>query len=264
MAAGEVTQAMVDFYRIHGAVKLPGLISRKQAASFREEGMKLLLAGPTGELDIDGANQQRVQLWKWNETMRELTMLPRLGAAAERLAGMPLRLWHDDIIAKPPKNEGPTRPHQDMPLWALGNAPGALTAWIALQDTSVEMGCMSFAMGSQHWKDLPKEVAHGHRPDIAKGSLQNVDEVAWLPRITIPLQAGDCTFHNGYTFHMAGPNLTDEWRVAHRVAMVDAAAVYDPHLPHPVIDDLGLDPGDGLPDRAFPLVSGWAGAIDSS
>ena len=50
--------------------------------------MKLLLAGPTGELDIDGANQQRVQLWKWNETMRALTMLPRLGAAAERLAGM--------------------------------------------------------------------------------------------------------------------------------------------------------------------------------
>ena len=153
MAAGDVTQAMVDFYRVHGAVKLPGLISREEAAAYRDEGMKLLLAGPTGELDIDGANQQRVQLWKWNETMRALTMLPRLGAAAERLAGRPLRLWHDDIIAKPPHNDGPTRPHQDMPLWALGNAPGALTAWIALQDTSVEMGCMSFAMGSQHWKD---------------------------------------------------------------------------------------------------------------
>ena len=31
-------------------------------------------------------------------------------------------------------------------------------------------------------------------------------------------------------------------------------------LPHPVIDDLGLDPGDGLPDSAFPLVAGWAEA----
>ena len=149
MSAVEVTQAMVDFYHVHGAVKLPGLISREEAAAYREVAMELLLAGPTGELDIDGANQQRVQVWKWNETLRGLTMLPRLGAAAERLAGMPLRLWHDDIIAKPPHNEGPTRPHQDMPLWPLGNAPGALTAWIALQDTSIEMGCMSFAMGSQ-------------------------------------------------------------------------------------------------------------------
>ena len=76
MSAVEVTQAMVDFYHVHGAVKLPGLISREEAAAYREVAMELLLAGPTGELDIDGANQQRVQVWKWNPTLRGLTMLP--------------------------------------------------------------------------------------------------------------------------------------------------------------------------------------------
>lgn len=258
MAAGEVTHERVEFYRRYGAIKVPGVISRDEAAEFRAVAMELLLAGPTGELDRDGVNHQRVQVWKSNQTLRRLTMHPRVGAAAERLAGVPLRLWHDDIIAKPPHNEGPTRPHQDMPQWPLGNAPQALTAWVALQDTSVEMGCMTFAMGSQRWSDLPKEIAQGHRADIAKGSLQGVAEIAWLPRITIPLEAGDCTFHNGYTFHMAGPNGTDEWRVAQRAAMVEATAVYDPHLPHAVIDNLGLSPGDGLPDDAFPLVAGWA------
>ena len=48
MSAGEVTQAMVDFYRVHGAVKLPGLISRQEAAAYRGVAMELLLAGTDG------------------------------------------------------------------------------------------------------------------------------------------------------------------------------------------------------------------------
>ncbi len=260
MAAAGTSREDVSFYRAFGAVKVRGVISRGAAERFRAEAMKLLNAGPVSELDISGVNEQRPQVWKSNPTLRALTMHLRIGAAAQQLAGVPLRLWHDDIIAKPPKNEGPTRPHQDVPLWPLGEAGNSLSAWVALQDTSVEMGCMTFALGSQRWTALPKDVAHGRQPDAARRWLHGLPEIGWLPRLTIPLQAGDCTFHHGYAFHMAGPNTTDQWRVAQRIAMVDASAVYDPHLPHPVIDGLGLNPGDGLPDHAFPLVADWAEA----
>ena len=107
MAAAGTSREDVSFYRAFGAVKVRGVISRGAAERFRAEAMKLLNAGPVSELDISGVNEQRPQVWKSNPTLRALTMHLRIGAAAQQLAGVPLRLWHDDIIAKPPKNEGP-------------------------------------------------------------------------------------------------------------------------------------------------------------
>jgi hypothetical protein len=49
MAADEVTHERVEFYRRYGAVKVPGVISRDEAAEFRAVAMELLLAGPTSE-----------------------------------------------------------------------------------------------------------------------------------------------------------------------------------------------------------------------
>ncbi|MEH1129512.1 phytanoyl-CoA dioxygenase family protein [Micromonospora sp. CPCC 206061] len=38
-------------------------------------------------------------------------------------------------------------------------------------------------------------------------------ELAWQERVTVPLRAGDCTFHNAYLAHTATPNLTDDPRI---------------------------------------------------
>ena len=57
---------------------------------------------------------QYVDVWRDSEVLRELTLHPRVGAIAEKLARMPMRLWHDHTLAKEPSKAEPTAFHQDQ------------------------------------------------------------------------------------------------------------------------------------------------------
>jgi len=85
-------------------------------------------------------------IWCQDEIMRELTFHPNLTAMATRLAGTKLRIWHDHILAKMPELSAPTAFHQDLVKWPYDRKSMVLSAWISLQDTTVEMGCMSFCL----------------------------------------------------------------------------------------------------------------------
>ena len=75
--------------------------------------------------------------------------------------------------------------------------------------------------------------------------------MTWDKRVTIPLQGGDCTFHNAFTGHMATPNRTDDPRFAHVVIYAPQSSTFNGRK-HIVTDPLGLDVGQTLPDEAFP------------
>lgn len=82
-------------------------------------------------------------------------------------------------------------------------------------------------------------------------------DLQWDERVTMPLRAGDCTFHHGRCAHMATPNLTDEPRVAHVMIYMDESTLYQPRAdgqPHPVTDPLGLIPGAPLDGELFPII----------
>jgi len=53
-----------------------------------------------------------------------------------------------------PELSAPTAFHQDLVKWPYDRKSMALSAWIALQDTTVEMGCMSFLSGSHKSMDV--------------------------------------------------------------------------------------------------------------
>jgi ectoine hydroxylase-related dioxygenase (phytanoyl-CoA dioxygenase family) len=124
----------------------------------------------------------------------------------------------------------------------------ALSAWIALVDVPVERGCMTFIPGAQGRRDLRSQ-------DLSDSDdlMALWPELAFEPRVTLPLRAGDCTFHNGYCPHMAGQNDTDVARVAHIIIYMDAATTYT-GAAHVVTDPLGLQPGDLLAGEMFPAV----------
>ena len=191
---------------------------------------------------------QTVNVWTKNEIIRELTLNPRIGAIAEKLAGVPLRLWHDHTLIKPPVKSAPTEFHQDGPYWPHTNKRNALSCWIALVDVPVERGCMTFIPGSHKRQDLrPQDLADSH-------DLMNIyPELTWEPRVTVPLHAGDCTFHHSYLAHMANANISDVPRVAHIIIYMDADTTFNGSK-HVVTDPLQLKPGDPLDADLFPLV----------
>jgi len=105
---------------------------------------------------------------------------------------------------------------------------------------------MSFMPGQQNRRDI-RAVDLTDRTDL----FQAAEDLTYQPRVTIPLRAGDITFHNGYTPHTANPNDTDEVRLAHVIVYADRELTYN-GKPHVCTDPLGLEVGQQLPDAEFP------------
>ena len=243
---GLVSGELVSAYRQYGFVRVRGVLDQHQVERFRASAEAFLAAHRTESLEQRGAFSQLVNVWQRDDGIRALTLDPRLGRVAAQLAGFPLRLWHDQLLVKEPHNNVATEFHQDRPYWPHAGDRLPLSAWIALVDVPPERGCMTFLPGTQDRTGLRPQDLH-HEDD-----LFTVDpSLRWVPRVTVPLRAGDCTFHSGYTGHMALPNRTDLARIAHVVIYMDEAATYS-GTEHPVTDPLGLAPGDRLAGATFP------------
>ncbi len=236
----------VKQYRERGFVAIQGIISKERAARYREAALELA-ARRRSSFDRK-VFTQLVNAWRESEPLKELTLDPNVASVAETLAGGPLRLWHDQVLIKNPKNSAPTEFHQDQPYWPHANSVRPISAWVALCDVPVERGCMTFIPGSQQRTGLAAQ-------DLTDaGSLMSLSpDLRWEERITVPLKAGDCTFHHGRTAHMATPNFTDDPRVAHVVIFIDAGTTYR-KKPHVVTDSLDLEDGAPLDGELFPRV----------
>lgn len=234
-------------YKNRGFVHVPGIISREEAEEFRQAALKINEQAQS--LHGSPIFNQFVNVWQEDEVMKRLTLHANVSAVARKLAQVPLRLWHDHILIKAPHNQAATEFHQDQPYWPHANSPNALSAWIALCDVPVERGCMSFIPGSFKKKNLEAQNLGDARDLFAK-----CPELEWEERVTIPLRAGDCTFHHGLCAHMATPNHTDEPRVAHIVIFMDATTQYT-GARHVVTDPLELEVGEVLEHELFPIIA---------
>ncbi len=239
-----LSQDTIDAYRRDGFVHIPGAISPEEAERFRAAAVDV--AARSEGLHQGDVFSQHVNVWRDDESMRALTLHPNIGALAEQLTGVPLRLWHDQTLIKKPRVSKPTEFHQDQPYWPHADSPHPISAWIALCDVPVERGCMTFIPGSHTHTELAAQNLQDER------SLMSMcPEMQWMPRVTLPLRAGDCTFHHGRCAHMATPNFTDEPRVAHVVIFIDTTTTYT-GAPHVVTDPLNLTPGRKLEGEMFP------------
>ncbi|MBK1875517.1 phytanoyl-CoA dioxygenase family protein [Pelagicoccus mobilis] len=247
----EISEEHVSGYRRDGFVKVSGILTKEEADFYYQEALGIATA------NNDGTNHvlnQKVNVWRESEIMKSLTFHPNVVSIAKRLAGVPLRLWHDQLLAKNPRSMRATEWHQDQPYWPHRDSPNPISIWIALCDVPVRKGSMSFIPGQQHRAELGTQVLEDSRSLFAMAP-----DLEYEPKITLPLRAGDCTFHHGCCPHMANPNETDEYRLAHVAIFVDQATLYDPTVPgkaskHILTDPLGLEVGTPLAGEFFPEI----------
>ncbi len=244
--ADNLGEEAVEYYRRNGFVRVPRVLAPDEVREFHDAA--IALSKRTESLHKGAIFTQLVNAWREDEVLRRLTLHPNLASIAERLAGVPLRLWHDQTLIKQPHNQRPTEFHQDQPYWPHADSPSSLSAWVALCDVPVERGCMTFIPGSFRRTELRAQNLADPR------SLFEVcPDLEWDERVTLPLRAGDCTFHHSRTAHMANANVTDEPRVAHVVIYMDATTRYTGQ-PHVVTDPLDLKAGQVLEGEMFPRL----------
>lgn len=242
-----VTPEQIASYRENGFLHVPQVLSPDQVETYRDAAADAY--DNVNSLNPDNQMfRQIVNVWQSDDTLRELVHHQGLASIATELAGLPLRLWHDQLLIKKPHNATPTEFHQDAPYWPHAGAKHQLSAWIALVDVPVERGCMTFIPGSHRRTDL-RAIDLTDSSDLFSAA----PDLAYEQRVTVPLRAGDCTFHNGYLAHTANSNDTDEFRYALVNIYVDADVTFDGRG-HVCTDGLGLSAGDPLPEDTFPRL----------
>jgi ectoine hydroxylase-related dioxygenase (phytanoyl-CoA dioxygenase family) len=77
------------------------------------------------------------------------------------LLGTP-RLFRDVLVVKPPRTGAAVRYHQDAAYWTVGPGESAVSVWIALDDATLESGCLKFVPAS-HRQAVAHDIFIGRR-----------------------------------------------------------------------------------------------------
>ncbi|MEO9021346.1 MAG: phytanoyl-CoA dioxygenase family protein [Ginsengibacter sp.] len=165
---------------------------------------------------------QMLNLWQTSSKMKQLMLDQRIGEMVATLAGWDgTRIWHDQALIKRPW-ANPTSWHLDTPFWSFSDRR-ALSIWIALDDATLENGCLYFIPGTYHKTTF-------ENPGIGK----NMDAIfEFYPQfiksksVAVPMKAGSCSFHNGLTIHGAGANMTSGFRRAMACAYMPDGAKFN-------------------------------------
>ena len=132
---------------------------------------------------------------------------------ASQLLGAPVRFWHDQLFCKPAKHGGAVSWHQDFSYWTRTTPMAHLTCWIALDDASVENGCLHYVPGSHNWDLLPiTGLADGM--EAIEEVLSPAQREAFDNAVPMELAAGECVFHHPLAIHGSFANSSARGRRA--------------------------------------------------
>ena len=236
----DLSEKQIMSYRENGFIVIENFLSTEELEEWRKAVMEA-----TGERagkkmpgkdvktgDDDGINadagyfgkvfDQLINLWQTNEGVKKLMLDERIGKMAAQLAGAGgIRIWHDQALFKRPW-ANPTAWHLDTPFWSFSD-PKALSIWVALDDATLENGCLYFIPGSCRVTTF-RNSGIGKNMD---GIFDIYPEVAGMNSVAAPMKAGSCSFHNGLTIHGAGANMTNGYRRAMTCAFMPDGNIYN-------------------------------------
>lgn len=236
-------------YLHSGHLTVPGLLRRDEAAALVEDiqswGEQFLHALPQDQRAwyVDGGVSARTVLRKLDnphhhrDSVRSLARRPALVDMVESLIGPGVSVYFSQVFFKPPEGGGPKPAHQDNFYFGPNDLEGVVTAWIALDDATLENGCLYFGEGTNRGP----VYAHEAPADEPYNLQLPAAILARQPMSPAPVPCGGVSFHHGNTFHQSAPNLSPCWRraialhyVNQRTQFVHPALPYDHGLRLPV------------------------------
>ena len=215
-------------FRRDGYVHLPGVLDEPELAALDEvydafmrgeiavEGRDLndMVTGEFGT-DPSGYAIFNVMLPRRYHPAWQGNVFERVGLSiAEQLCGEGMTLDFDQLLAKQPgRDDAVFAWHQDQAYWIDTDDRRTATCWLALDDSTVDNGCMQFLPGSH------VEPVRPHRPAGASREERHTlvtDLRADDRPLPVPIRRGDMTVHNEGVLHGSGGNrTTDSWRRAY-------------------------------------------------
>ncbi|GMW00444.1 MAG: hypothetical protein AMXMBFR84_15810 [Candidatus Hydrogenedentota bacterium] len=217
-----LTDESVAQYHAQGFVKCPRVLNDEQIAALRT-GLERIRSGENERLEelyeVDDAWKKApdqnvfhfLGAWLIDEAFHDVLFHPRITIPVSQLLGSPrVRFWHDQVFYKPARHPGVVAWHQDYSYWTRAVPQRHLTVWIALDDTTVENGCIHFVPGSHRWPLLPK-LQLLENMEAIKDILTD-EQRAQFSEVPMELKAGECSIHHSMTLHGSYGNGSDRPR----------------------------------------------------
>ena len=141
--------------------------------------------------------------------------------AVEQIVGPNIVLFASQIICKA-KGDGLAVPwHQDAVFWPL-EPPEVTTLWLAIDDSTVENGCMRVVPGTHSAGPLEHVEAESPQTKVLHRGLppESVDE---SKAVDIVLARGDCSFHAPFLTHGSAANTSSKRRCGYTMRFMPAS-----------------------------------------
>jgi phytanoyl-CoA hydroxylase len=223
----DISLEQINFYNQNGYVIIEDFLNTEELEEWRSSVAEAVrerngqkMPGKSIKVDeADGINQdtdyfnnvfdQLLNLWQTNERVKSLMLDERIGKMAADLSGADgIRIWHDQALIKKPW-ANPTSWHLDTPFWSFSDR-SALSIWVALDDATLENGCLFFIPGT-HKQTTFENPGIGKNMGAIFDFYPQFKTTASAPAF---MKAGSCSFHNGLTIHGAHANMTPGFRRA--------------------------------------------------
>lgn len=221
-----VTPAQVKYFSENGFIKIKNIfdasvIDYMNIVISKEVDRLNNQQIPLEERDTYGkAFLQIMNLWTHTEAVKDIVFSKKIAQIATGLMQTTgVRLYHDQALFKEPKG-GHTPWHADQYYWPL-DTENTVTAWIPLQATPLNYGPLEFSAGSNKLtagrdKQISDESQAFLEAELKRHAFNHVVE---------PFDVGEISFHRGWLYHRAGPNVSGNMRKVMTMIYMDIDTV---------------------------------------
>ena len=148
---------------------------------------------------------------------------PKLAAVVESLGYADPGIIQSMYIFKPPGIGGEVTCHQDS-TFIYTEPESCIGFWFALQDATIENGCMEFIPGAHK---MPLKRRNYKRPD-GKFVIETIDDTPWPEEDRVPAEAkaGTLVIFHGRMPHLSAANRSNKSRHAYTLHVIDKQSHY--------------------------------------
>jgi ectoine hydroxylase-related dioxygenase (phytanoyl-CoA dioxygenase family) len=174
---------------------------------------------------IEGDNGEGV---RGSARFLELARDPQIVELVSGVIGDDVVLWGCHVFCKPAGEGYETPWHQDGHYWPIRPLANC-TVWVALEESTVENGCLRVIPRSHRDKVLHEHL-HEDREDLTLNQRMAAGSFDESQAVDLELQPGRMSLHDVYMIHGAAANTSTKRRTGVALRYMPATSVFERDL----------------------------------
>jgi hypothetical protein len=174
---------------------------------------------------IEGDNGEGV---RGSARFLDLARDPQIVELVSGVIGDDVVLWGCHVFCKPASEGYETPWHQDGHYWPIRPLANC-TVWVALEESTVENGCLRVIPRSHRDKVLHEHL-HEDREDLTLNQRMVAGSLDESQAVDLELQPGQMSLHDVYMIHGAAANTSTKRRTGVALRYMPATSVFERNL----------------------------------